>query len=419
MNNRKNGLLVWGILGLLFGIWMSFAGFVTTTSDQYKEEVAFDGVYGSETIDEANMMIGVGLVILVVGVIMIVYGKKKADASKNNYEAKNSTEQSKKTDYYPNNSTYKPESNAIEEASSPITPLLRRAEIFLEDGNFNSADEYFNRVLDIDPECSKAYIGLLLVEYKLTSINELVDCSLNITESGNYKKALRFADSTYMKVLEDLDPLTLERKENNRKESIYNKSERVIKLATSSRDYIEAYELFKSISGYKDADQRLIKCNEQIKESEKAEEEKRIKAEREEAERLEQARITEKQRELRNKKIKKVSGISFLALVAVSTVIIVTVTVVIPWFDYLSTNSNYSSANKLLLNKQYSEAVEAFSELGDFKESKAKVTECQYGIAMDLYTNRKYSEASQAFSMLRDFKDSKTKISECEYRMRI
>lgn len=39
MNNRRNGLLVLGIIGLLFGIWMSFAGFVLTTSDQYKQEV--------------------------------------------------------------------------------------------------------------------------------------------------------------------------------------------------------------------------------------------------------------------------------------------------------------------------------------------------------------------------------------------
>lgn len=85
--------------------------------------------------------------------------------------------------------------------SPSVSSLLRRAEIFLEDGDFISADKYFDRVLDIEPECARAYIGKLLAELKLKSEDELASCGIDITENGNYKKAVRFADDTYREKL--------------------------------------------------------------------------------------------------------------------------------------------------------------------------------------------------------------------------
>lgn len=52
--------------------------------------------------------------------------------------------------------------------------LLKRAFIFLEDKNFQSADEYFDRVLDNDPENGEAYLGKLLIENKLSNLDELI-----------------------------------------------------------------------------------------------------------------------------------------------------------------------------------------------------------------------------------------------------
>ena len=44
-----------------------------------------------------------------------------------------------------------------------IEPLLKRAFMFLEDGDWESADEYCERVLDQDPENAMAYLGKLMV----------------------------------------------------------------------------------------------------------------------------------------------------------------------------------------------------------------------------------------------------------------
>ncbi|MBR6940103.1 MAG: toll/interleukin-1 receptor domain-containing protein, partial [Clostridia bacterium] len=47
-------------------------------------------------------------------------------------------------------------------ASPKIDSLLNRAFMFIEDGDFKKADEYLERVLDINPQCSDAYYGKLM-----------------------------------------------------------------------------------------------------------------------------------------------------------------------------------------------------------------------------------------------------------------
>ena len=60
-------------------------------------------------------------------------------------------------------------------ADSKIEPLLKRAFIFLEDNDFESADKYFDRVLDQDPENGNAYLGKAMVELNLNTIDDFVE----------------------------------------------------------------------------------------------------------------------------------------------------------------------------------------------------------------------------------------------------
>lgn len=53
----------------------------------------------------------------------------------------------------------------VTETAGPGTaPLLRRGNLFLEDGDWKNADTYFDKVLDLDPECAEAYLGKLMAE---------------------------------------------------------------------------------------------------------------------------------------------------------------------------------------------------------------------------------------------------------------
>ena len=53
--------------------------------------------------------------------------------------------------------------------------LLRRAQLFLEEKNWASAEEYCNKALDIDPENASAYIGKYCVQEKAVSLDEIAD----------------------------------------------------------------------------------------------------------------------------------------------------------------------------------------------------------------------------------------------------
>lgn len=95
--------------------------------------------------------------------------------------------------------------------------LIKRAYMFLEDGEFETADTYFDKILDIDIEESRAYIGKLLAECKLKSEDEIPDLPQTITEDKNYIKALRFATPEQKARYEALNGAIVDRIEGEKK----------------------------------------------------------------------------------------------------------------------------------------------------------------------------------------------------------
>lgn len=87
--------------------------------------------------------------------------------------------------------------------------LLKRGYIYLEDGEFKEAMDCFNKSLDLDPEMSRAYWGLILSKYKCKNNDELVRLGKPFRELNEYKKAARFADDSeteeYNAVLDGID----------------------------------------------------------------------------------------------------------------------------------------------------------------------------------------------------------------------
>ena len=60
-------------------------------------------------------------------------------------------------------------------SSTNIAPLLKRAFMFLEDRDWESAEEYCEKVLDIDPECADAYLCKALVEEECESLEAFIE----------------------------------------------------------------------------------------------------------------------------------------------------------------------------------------------------------------------------------------------------
>ncbi|MBR4462792.1 MAG: TIR domain-containing protein [Erysipelotrichaceae bacterium] len=76
----------------------------------------------------------------------------------------------------------------VENHNANAEPLLKRAFIFLEDGNFQSADEYCDKVLDIDPENGKAYLGKLMVQQKMNTVSALLENYEHLYGDPDYER---------------------------------------------------------------------------------------------------------------------------------------------------------------------------------------------------------------------------------------
>lgn len=87
-------------------------------------------------------------------------------------------------------------------AAPGVSSLIRRARLFMEDGDFASAREYIDRVLDIDPEYAPAYAARTCAALGLRHEEELGDATFLYDDNADWQKALRFADETQRAVYE-------------------------------------------------------------------------------------------------------------------------------------------------------------------------------------------------------------------------
>ena len=86
------------------------------------------------------------------------------------------------------------ETVTTETATVNTAPLLKRAFMFLEDGNWRDADAYCEKVLDQDPENAEAYLGKLMAELHVRKRAELQTYNRTFTYSLNYQKIVRFGN---------------------------------------------------------------------------------------------------------------------------------------------------------------------------------------------------------------------------------
>ena len=315
----------------------------------------------------------------------------------------------------------------VSSTNANVSPLLKRAFMFLEDGDWNSANEYCEKVLDIDPENAQAYLGKLMAELHVKEQDKLKDQAETFDNSNNYQKAIRFADEKLRTALTGYIEYINTRNENARLEGIYNKATSAMSSANSSIEYEDASNIFKTILNYKDSETLIAKCLECAKkaraeEKEKAEisrkdniynsaialmnkpagimnkfstthyeeaikefqkisgwrdsDEKIIVCQKKieelkaqaEADRLEKERLAEIARieaEKRAKRNKKIAIITTPIVCAIIAFIIVLNTVIIP-------NGKYNNAIALMNAGNLDEAYGIFTELGNYKDAADK-----------------------------------------------
>ena len=150
----------------------------------------------------------------------------------------------------------------VSTGNASAASLLRRAFIFLEDGDWTSANEYCEKVLDIDPENSEAYMAKLMAELNVKTQEALKDQKEPFHGYNNYQKAVRFADSKFKATLEGYIEHINTRNENERLDGIYKIAKATMNDAASEGTYKRAGDLFSSITNYLDSAELANECYE-------------------------------------------------------------------------------------------------------------------------------------------------------------
>ena len=153
------------------------------------------------------------------------------------------------------------ESAAVSTDHSNAAPLLRRAFMFLEDGDWAKADDFCEQVLNLEPENPQAYVGKLMSELQVHRQADLSKCKTPFDHKKNYQKAMRFGDTKLQMELAGYNTLINERNEKERLTNIYNKAISIMDSSKNEESFKAAAALFKSIPGFENADDLLIECN--------------------------------------------------------------------------------------------------------------------------------------------------------------
>ncbi len=140
-------------------------------------------------------------------------------------------------------------------------PLLRRAFLFLEDGDWKRADEYAEQVLNLQPENGEAYLVQLLVEQKLHHRSDLAEQETDFAGSNAYKKAMRFGSEELCSELQEARKQVSERYAAK----VYRTTCQALEEGMNDSElYRMAAQQFRSIAWYKDSKKKMEMCQDKI-----------------------------------------------------------------------------------------------------------------------------------------------------------
>ncbi len=257
--------------------------------------------------------------------------------------------------------------------------LVKRAFLFLEEGKNEKAAEYFERVLDQNPEEPRAYMGRLLLELQCRTEKDLLLLSEPLTSRYNYKKAVQFAQGELRERYEALNRTIAERIEQAKRiEAEKEERRRAEKEAELERRRAEEAALVAK------------------RQAEKAEE--------------------ERQRKLKKEKKKRFNRVFWPVFLGSIVAIVFAVAAI-------NRMNQYDKALSLMSQGEYREAQYIFAGLNDYRDSDTKLTEAfelankaDYERAGTLMAAGQHEEAAKLYRQLGTYGDAPTRLIEAGYQ---
>lgn len=175
----------------------------------------------------------------------------------------------------PEISSVKEDSDAVserEEEKPAAAALLKRAFLFIEDKNWQSAEEYCNKVLDLEPENAQAYLCRLMAEKRVSDRSKLKFGSEPLEENTNFKRIMRFGDEALRAEMQEYADAI--RKNSGPVNPAYAEAINLINkhntenedMVVEREDVVRARDLLSAIPDYRDSAEYIKACEERIKE---------------------------------------------------------------------------------------------------------------------------------------------------------
>ena len=159
----------------------------------------------------------------------------------------------------------------MQQDSDRVKALVKRAFLFLEDGEREKADAYCEQALDLDPEYAPAYVVKTMLALGYTDIRDFENkCTEKLATHPAFSKALRFADDLYRTTLRHME-----------QQSNYNRAIALMQKG-DMMSLCEAIVEFQSLEdAYADAADLRAQCQQKL---DALTEEAKLRAEQENAE---------------------------------------------------------------------------------------------------------------------------------------
>lgn len=160
--------------------------------------------------------------------------------------------------------------------------LIKRAMLFIEDGEIYEAERYIEQALNQDPENPQVYMAKLMLEHRVKSPVELLNkLSTPLENEKLFQRALRFAVDEYKSQLEGLAQSNRNKLEQARmareaecerirlekeaeKEKLYQKIMAMKSKASTVSEFEEVLRLISSLKPYKDTKELYTEVSEAL-----------------------------------------------------------------------------------------------------------------------------------------------------------
>lgn len=341
------------------------------------------------------------------------------------------------------------------DSAARITAAMDRGFMALEDGEWIKAVSFFDQVLSLDAKNARAYYGMALAKAQCKDASAYIDklCAfapksetieLPIDEEHIREAAEKYAVPGYLSAEEIKKLYNYKASYQSSERSQKQLNENARSSFEKNRDLIRARQF--ATGGLKTEIERLreilfnrldesaqmaeahankskvdaernyqtfLESKDMLVVEKKREAEAKREADAEEAERQRIAKETAEKAEKARKAKKELLIITtiFAVILAVSGYYTYT-KIFLPGWQYIV-------AEELFKTGQFEEAVTAFTDLGDYKDSTARVEEIRdiirersYKKAEELYAADQFEKAIEAFTALGDYKDSNQKAEE-------